>query len=85
MTRLPDSISGGWAGWLGWAGLAGWPAGYFIDFHGFPGFHEISWISGARGFAASADVCRRDVAPKETFIRFQLAAVSLIFMEPRIS
>ena len=51
--------SGGWAGWLaglGWAGLAGWLgcAGLgwlaistiFMDFRG---FHEISWISGARG------------------------------------
>ena len=34
-------------------------------------------------FAASADVCGRDVAPKETFTRFQLAAVSSIFMDFR--
>ena len=36
-----------------------------------------------RGFAASADVCGRDVAPKETFTRSQLAAVSSIFMDFR--
>ena len=29
-------------------------------------------ISGVGGFAASADVCQRDDAPKETFTRFQL-------------
>ena len=35
------------------------------------------------GFAASADVCGRNDAPKETFTRSQLAAVSLIFMDFR--
>ena len=49
----------------------------------FRGFHEISWLSGVGGFAASADVCGRDVAPKETFTRFQLAAVSSIFIDFR--
>ena len=47
------------------------------------GFHEISWISGVGGFAASAKLCKRNDAPKETFTRSQLAAVSSIFMDFR--
>ena len=62
----------------------------FMHFHGFIciskdfiRFHEISWISGVGGFAASANVCHRDDASKETFTRFQLAAFSSIFMDFR--
>ena len=59
----------------------------FMHFHGFicisndfMRFHEISWISGVGGFAASATLCRRDDAPKETFTRSQLAAISSLLM-----
>ena len=62
----------------------------FMHFHGFiciskdfMRFHEISWISGVGGFAASATLCGRDVAHKETFNRSQLAAVSSIFIDFR--
>ena len=51
--------SGGWAGWLAGLGWAGWL------------FYKILWISGVevRG------LCHPNDAPKESFTRFQLAAI----------
>ena len=40
-------------------------------------------ISRARGFAVCGGLCRLDDAPKETVTRFQMAAVSSIFIDFR--
>ena len=44
-------------------------------------FRRFSMDFKGPGFAASATLCHRNDAPKETFTRFQLAAVSSIFID----
>ena len=47
-------------------------------------FHRFLGISGARGSQPVPTFCKRNDAPKETFTRSQLAAISLIFIDFRV-